>query len=92
MKTFRVPMSLCLHCGYSSDTTTDITDHAAPKAGDLTICLNCGGLLRFEPDLMRSVASDEALAEVEPGAAAVVRRAWEFTRKRGRYDKPGKAT
>lgn len=44
--------SLCLICGYFVDRASSVTGKKGrPVEGDFTICLNCGGLHRFDQKL-----------------------------------------
>jgi len=44
--------SKCPTCNYELPAETCIKDaNAKPKAGDLSVCLNCGEILVFDPDL-----------------------------------------
>jgi hypothetical protein len=49
----RVPQALCAHCGALLDgaSTTFPDPRLAPRPGDVTFCLGCGGLLMFGPGL-----------------------------------------
>lgn len=62
MRTSRLPVSQCPTC----ETRLDAASHsvAAPQPGDFSICIKCGALLQFRPDLIVRLASPKALEEL----------------------------
>lgn len=60
--TTRLPVSQCPTC----ETQLDAASHlaAVPKPGDFSICIQCGALLQFRPDLIVRLASPKALEEL----------------------------
>lgn len=44
MQTNREPQWMCWHCGYSMDSSTNVTADHGPEEGDISMCLNCGKL------------------------------------------------
>ena len=47
-----LPTSFCPWCGYQVDAATCATDqNAKPRPGDLSMCLKCLSVLRFDADL-----------------------------------------
>jgi hypothetical protein len=58
------PPRLCPTCGAVLDRATSATgEQATPSAGDITLCLYCGHLLEFGPDLKLREPSAEHLRE-----------------------------
>jgi hypothetical protein len=48
----KVPESRCPSCGKLLDAATSITDPgASPSPDDMTICVGCGAILKFDKDL-----------------------------------------
>ncbi len=48
----KVPVCHCLSCGYLFEDATVTSGHKKlPKPGDLSICLKCGAVAKFGPDL-----------------------------------------
>ena len=41
----------CHLCGYEVDTHSDFLNGYEPKPGDLSICLDCGELAAFTPEM-----------------------------------------
>jgi ribosomal protein L40E len=74
----RIPASKCFKCGYKMAATKHAgNDHARPREGDISMCLHCGALMIFEPDLtMRpptSAETDELKLHPEVIQAAILR-------------------
>ena len=46
-----MPVVLCPYCGYTTDAATSLEGERVPEPGDFSVCLSCGGWLRFEADL-----------------------------------------
>ena len=51
MKTTCTPHNRCPFCRYEVSAASSITGGYRAKTGDYSVCLNCGNLLRFKPDL-----------------------------------------
>ena len=51
MNEIRVPEINCQKCGYRIDTFSDLKGKAAPHAGDLSMCMKCGNLAKFNDGL-----------------------------------------
>lgn len=66
------PVDLCFRCGYAFDGARG---DGAPMAGDFTICLSCGELLRYGPDLRTRPTTCEDVAVMTPSQVEGVRRA-----------------
>ena len=48
--TFGVPKANCPNCGHGLEQVTAIGHGQEPKAGDVTVCINCAEILRFNSD------------------------------------------
>jgi hypothetical protein len=86
---YRVVESRCPACNYKLDAAT-IADgeDRLPECGDTSVCLNCGQVLRYDPDLMlRKVTPQEIreLMEEAPDSWAVIEKAQRFIERRGRF-------
>jgi hypothetical protein len=60
VKENRIPKQRCAACGYRMDKSTEAFGDAAPKPGDVSICLACGAVQVFTADLtLRNPTRDE---------------------------------
>jgi hypothetical protein len=50
-KDFPTPTCFCLRCGHTFDRASNLTGTGEPKPGDLTLCIGCGQMLRFNEDM-----------------------------------------
>jgi len=50
-RTTFVPVSKCPSCGTQLDAATHPTEDVSPSPGDVTICLHCQEILRFDATL-----------------------------------------
>lgn len=62
-KTWRTPISKCQACDYKLDSVSSLTEAEAPKPGDVTICLKCGHLMGFNPNLSVRPLTDEEMLD-----------------------------
>lgn len=63
----RVPPCLCPWCGYMSDAVTSVEKNGIqPKPGDISMCINCGGLLIFRPDMTMRKIEEADLKDAPP--------------------------
>lgn len=83
---YRTPPSLCPCCGNLADACGTLPGpaEAAPADGDLTLCIECGALLRFGPVLQLLIATAADEASLDPEQAATIARTQRFIRGRGR--------
>lgn len=51
MKTTRTPECKCPHCGHVIDSASYPKGNEAPSPLDYSVCIECGGLCRFDTDL-----------------------------------------
>lgn len=51
--TFSMPVTYCPHCGHKHDAATNLEAPRAPGKGDVSICLECGGVALFDVDPIR---------------------------------------
>jgi hypothetical protein len=52
-RTFNMPVTYCPHCGHRHDAATNLEAPRAPGKGDVSICLECGGVALFDMDPVR---------------------------------------
>jgi hypothetical protein len=72
-----VKPSLMPCCGYMVDSASDPNGDATPEPGDFSICLRCGAILQFGPDLtseLPGVGVLEKLRLTEPETWAEMQR------------------
>lgn len=75
------PIGRCPRCGYDFDAATAADgSESAPDLGDLTICLRCGELMRFDICGVREVGADE-LRALDPETAERIRAAVDVHRR-----------
>lgn len=71
-----IPESACPYCGLALDRATYYFGEKAPTPGMLTMCIDCGELSEFGPDLRLRPASTDTLARGDPDEIKVLREAW----------------
>lgn len=57
----KTPSSGCPNCGKVVDTAAGATN---PKEGDITLCINCGGIAKFTKDLTLEPLTEEEEVQV----------------------------
>lgn len=63
--TSRVPVTLCWHCDRALDAATDYDNAGArPEPGAISLCLYCGAVAVFGPDLALQPPSKALLDEL----------------------------
>lgn len=68
-----VPKALCAHCGYESDRAATESGEK-PEPGDISICLGCGGVNFFGPDLTQRKPTALEILELPPAIWQEVQR------------------
>jgi len=81
----KIPDSVCL-CGYRMTDCDNV--HGGdpdPKAGDTSVCLNCGQILKFDSDLRLRKATAAEVRELmrDESAWRTIERAQQLIRERG---------
>lgn len=62
MRQDQIPTTLCPYCGHCLSGTTMISKkHTKPKAGDLSLCIECAGVCTFNAELGLEAFSMETL-------------------------------
>ena len=57
-----MPVSKCTGCSKEVDMASCIGEEAKPKAGDVTVCIDCGHIMVFDEDrLLRDPTDSEAV-------------------------------
>lgn len=71
------PTDPCPKCDYAPDRATPFVGDARPAAGDCTVCMSCGVVLRFDASLQLHVFDQEwrALFAKQPGTIRTIERA-----------------
>jgi hypothetical protein len=91
-QSYATPPSLCLACGYYVDRASAVTGKGRPVEGDVTVCLNCGGLHRFDVKLNLVPTSLDAVRDtLKPAALQKLILSQQFIKQRGpipKKDKP----
>jgi hypothetical protein len=60
----RVPVTICWHCDRPLDAATGIDDAGKPSEGAVSLCLYCGAVAVFGPDLTMLPPTEELLDEL----------------------------
>lgn len=74
-KTTFVPASNCPNCGTQLDAATHPTEDVSPSPGDVTVCLHCQEILRFDATLalVRPTPQEiEAICKDQPELRAMI--------------------
>ena len=80
--------SRCPQCGYKLDAATKAYgEEASPEAGDTSVCLNCGQVLKYQADLtLRKATAAEIRELMDDGDAwRTIEKAQRFIYERGRF-------
>jgi hypothetical protein len=82
-----LPLSLCPDCGYELDAATGVTDQAAvPSPGDLSLCLRCTTLLRFDATMHVRALSPAEFRELPEDVRAWLRQLQRVAREINRQN------
>jgi hypothetical protein len=77
----RLPLAVCRVCAYENDAASPIRgEDDRPKPGDVCLCLNCGEVSLYGPDMLPRVPLWHELADIPSEAY----RAAGLIRRRGR--------
>lgn len=69
----RVPDHLCPYCSHKLSAIGEMSNQGAPRPGDVTLCIECAGLLVLDADLraqkptiadLQVIANSEAWPEI----------------------------
>lgn len=89
MSIHRTPAQACPACGYRLDAHTARDGDAAPRPGDLSLCLRCGAVLEFGPTLRVRALTDAEVDALPPDEHdEVMRTAATILRYRGAGGEP----
>ena len=62
MNSHHVPVSVCPICQYEMDCATNVQGKEPPNQNSFSLCLRCGEILRFTPELkLREVTLSDLL-------------------------------
>lgn len=77
-----MPEQRCPRCGYQMDRATrPASDGAEPTPGSLTVCIECGVILRFKGDMSFALAAPDdlvALFMTAPEEYELLRKVQQF--------------
>jgi hypothetical protein len=63
-KTTRHQASACLGCGKVLDASTGVGNRAQPRAGAITVCLDCGHVQAYDGKLQLRPLTDEEMIDI----------------------------
>lgn len=84
----RLIESRCPQCNYKLDAASVAEgEDRLPCEGDVSVCLNCGQVMKYQADLtLRQITAHEIAEIMEaPESWAVIEKAQMFIRQRGRF-------
>lgn len=58
-------ITTCPHCGYKADCASGFEPGSKPHPGSVSLCMACGGLAQFGPDMQLVLMSDTETKEAE---------------------------
>ncbi len=64
MKTSDVKESSCPQCGTKFNQATHLSKDVQPKPGDMSLCINCGTILKFKNNLTVRLATLEEMLQL----------------------------
>lgn len=73
MTSTTLPLSACAICGADFDTASGAGHDRPPRPGDVTMCLHCGGVHRFDAKL-RAVVFPDWRSALPPATVSEVER------------------
>jgi hypothetical protein len=65
----RTPVTACWHCDRPLDAASAVEGFAEPEEGAVSLCLYCGAIAMFGPDLILYPVTKEELDELAEDAA-----------------------
>lgn len=69
-----MPLSTCGSCGHEFDRASGLSHDLFPTPGDVTLCITCGTVHRFDHRLVAVLMSGEEIVLLDPVVAGEVRR------------------
>lgn len=75
MTTTRHAAVPCPVCDHKIDAMTGVDHDAAPKAGDFTVCIYCGNVLRITDGLGLRIATTDEIASATPETRRIIKAA-----------------
>ena len=88
MNEHSTPHFVCPTCHYRMDSSTNVSqNHRAPIPGDIGVCLKCGEVLVFGPDLVQRPANLDDLLPLHPREKLLLERAQKLIREQRFLDK-----
>lgn len=84
-----LPMCRCEVCGYEFDCASHSDEGKRPRPGDFSLCLKCGELYVFNPDMTVRVPTLAELKEMTGELETQVKHMQTMIRKERPLDKKG---
>jgi hypothetical protein len=72
--TTRMPVTICWHCDRALDAATAVETTGPPEPGAVSLCLYCGAVAFFGPDLVLRAPTTDELDEL--GKNGEFKMAW----------------
>ena len=66
-----MPLTLCPNCGHKLRRASGINTEGPPTPGDITICIKCGKILEFQPDMTTATIS---IRDLPPTTQQIIRQ------------------
>lgn len=73
----------CPSCLRQMDCATAVSGEAKPSPGDVSICINCGTFLRFDPDLNIELLDDDSFDAFPEDSRATLSMAKQLIKQMG---------
>lgn len=64
IESYRLPESPCPGCGYVMDAATGINGGESPVPGNLTICIKCASVSKYDEELLLVPVTSEEMSEI----------------------------
>lgn len=69
-----MPPSVCPVCGRRADAATSLRGDFEPASGDLSLCISCGAVLKFDAELQLQRVDPNEVAALPPAIRAELDR------------------
>lgn len=74
----------CPTCGYVCDSSTNLEEeHPVPVPEDISVCINCGGILKYASDMALEICSVDHFLKFSPQSRISVLGARKLIKERG---------
>ena len=75
LKDHKTPSCPCPACHTVMNGAAGVTTDESPSPGDITICIECGSILKFGPDFQLELTTDDEVAGLDKDLREAVREA-----------------